>query len=114
MKASATPTPRPARPLQRPATWAAPDCVRGPDGRYYLFYNRGARPCLRGGGQRPAEGPFQYLTNVAFPDGTEPRTKLFDPGVLIDENGRVYLYTGFVPTPGSPWAPRGRTLQPWL
>lgn len=82
---------------------AAPDCVRGPDGRYYLFYNRGARnACEVAVSDRP-EGPFQYLTNVAFPDGTEPRTKLFDPGVLIDEDGRVYLYTGFVPTPGSPW-----------
>ena len=40
---------------------------------------------------------------MAFPDGTEPEAKLFDPGVLIDDDGRIYLYTGFVPTPGSPW-----------
>ena len=38
------------------------------------------------------------------PDGTEPGTKMFDPGVLVDEDGRVFLYIGFCPTPDFPWA----------
>ncbi|PWM58685.1 MAG: hypothetical protein DBX91_09040 [Subdoligranulum variabile] len=90
--------------IEESGNLAAPDCVQGPDGRYYLFYNRGARnACEVAVSDRP-HGPFRYLANVAFPDGTEPNAKLFDPGVLIDGDGRIYLYTGFVPTPDSPWA----------
>ncbi len=82
---------------------AAPDCAKGCDGRYYLYYNRGARNgCEVAVSDRP-QGPFRYLCNVAYPDGTEPDTKMFDPGVLVDTDGRVFLYVGFVPTPGSPW-----------
>ena len=29
---------------------------------------------------------------------------MFDPGVLVDEDGRVFLYIGFCPTPDFPWA----------
>ena len=81
---------------------AAPDCVQGIDGRYYLYYNRGARFACEVAVSDKPQGPFTYYGNVHFPDGSEPKAKLFDPGVLVDD-GRVYLYTGFVPTPGSPW-----------
>ncbi len=88
--------------LENAGNLAAPDCVRGLDGRYYLYYNRGAKnACEVAVSDRP-EGPFTYYGNVAFPDGSEPKAKLFDPGVLVDGEN-VYLYTGFVPTPGSPW-----------
>ncbi len=82
---------------------AAPDCVRGADGRYYLYYNRGVRNSCEIAVSDVPQGPFTYLTNVAFPDGTEPNTKMFDPGVLVDDDGRVFLYVGFCPTPDSPW-----------
>ena len=82
---------------------AAPDCARGVDGRYYLYYNCGARNGCEVAVSEKPQGPFHYLCNVTFPDGTEPNTKMFDPGVLIDDDGRVYLYVGFCPTPGSPW-----------
>lgn len=89
--------------VQEAGNLAAPDCAKGPDGRYYLYYNRGARfSCEVAVADRP-EGPFTFLSNVTFPDGSEPKAKLFDPGVLVDDNGRIYLYTGFCPTPGSPW-----------
>ena len=89
--------------LEEAGNLAAPDCVQGRDGRFYLYYNRGAKnACEVAVSDRP-QGPFEYLGNVAFPDGMEPAEKLFDPGVLIDDDGRIYLYTGFVPTPGSPW-----------
>lgn len=82
---------------------AAPDCVQGPDGRYYLYYNRGtSQACGVAVSDRP-QGPFTFLANVTFPDGTLPQTKMFDPGLLIDDDGRIYLFTAFVPTPGSPW-----------
>lgn len=82
---------------------AAPDCVQGRDGRYYLFYNRGARNACEVAVSDQPQGPFTYYGNVIFPDGSEPKAKLFDPGVLVDDDGSVYLYTGFVPTPESPW-----------
>lgn len=82
---------------------AAPDCVQGTDGRYYLYYNRGAKnSCEVAVSETPA-GPFSFLANVCFPDQSEPEGKQFDPGVLVDDDGRVYLFTGFVPTPDSPW-----------
>ncbi len=81
----------------------APDCVQGSDGRYYLYYNRGASDACGVAVSDKPQGPFTFLANVAFPDGSHPKTKMFDPGVLVDDDGRIYLFTGFVPTPGSPW-----------
>lgn len=89
--------------VEKDGNLAAPDCVQGTDGRYYLYYNRGAKQeCEVAVSDRP-QGPFSRLADVSFPDGSKPSAKLFDPGVLIDDDGRIYLYTGFVPTPGSPW-----------
>ncbi len=78
----------------------APDVVRGADGRYYLFYAfdfmglMGVAVC-----DEPA-GSYEFLGRVSWPDGTpygrRPGDGLpFDPGVLVDDDGRVYLYTGF-------------------
>ena len=90
--------------LEEGGNLAAPDCVQGPDGRYYLYYNRGKyAPCEVAVSDTP-QGPFTYLCNVTFPDGTMPATKMFDPGVLVDDDGRIYLYIGFCPTPDFPWA----------
>lgn len=78
----------------------APDVTRGPDGRYYLYYAldfrgaMGVAVC-----DRPA-GRYAFHGFVRFSDGHiwgsrsgEPFP--FDPGVLTDEDGRVYLYSGF-------------------
>lgn len=75
---------------------AAQDVVQGVDGRYYLYYNtNGQFICRVGVSDRP-EGPFHYYGDVQLPDGT-PYTayKMFDPGVLVDDDGSVYLYVGF-------------------
>lgn len=78
--------------LEEGGNLAAPDCARGADGRYYLYYNRGRFNACEVAVSDTPQGPFTYLCNVAFPDGTEPGTKMFDPGVLVDEDGRVFLY----------------------
>lgn len=81
----------------------APDVVQGPDGRYYLYYNRARRAeCGVAVAGRP-EGPFRFLGWVRDADG-KPFTgqMLFDPGVLVD-GGAVYLYTGFVPGADFPY-----------
>lgn len=75
---------------------AAPDVIRGPDGKYYLYYNtNGHMACHVGVSDRP-EGPFRYYGDVQWPGG-RPYTdyKMFDPGVLVDDDGKVYLYVGF-------------------
>ena len=89
----------------------APDVAKGPDGRYYLYYafdflgEMGVAVC-----DTPA-GEYQFYGKVHFPDGHiwgkrsgEPFP--FDPGVLVDDDGRVYLYSGFatkIPRVASRW-----------
>ena len=88
----------------------APDCVRGPDGRYYYYVTPCRRQeCAVAVSDSPG-GPFTFLSFVNYPDGT-PCTdqNLFDPGVLVDDDGRVYLYTGFVP--GLPREPQKRQVK---
>jgi len=78
----------------------APDCVQGNDGRYYLYYSAMGPnttpfgPMSVAVSEKP-EGPFDYLGDVQYPDGT-PVLKFLtnDPAVLSD-NGRVYLYYGW-------------------
>ena len=79
----------------------APDCVRGNDGRYYLYYclagNRG-----QGGYSNPIsvavsdepDGHYEYLGVVRNPDGTPlMRYACFDPAVINDD-GTIRLYYG--------------------
>ncbi len=77
----------------------APDVIRGRDGRYYLFYCLHMSPtvsvavCDKPCGKYEFYGHVHYANNVAY--GTRMQDVFnFDPGVLQDENGRVYLYTG--------------------
>ncbi|MDD3429498.1 MAG: family 43 glycosylhydrolase [Oscillospiraceae bacterium] len=74
----------------------APDVVQGPDGRYYLYY------CLRmvrefgvAVSDSPA-GPFSFYGHVHYTDGTVLSEYMpYDPSVLVDDDGSVYLYYGF-------------------
>ncbi len=80
----------------------APDCVQGNDGRYYLYYQLHALQCTCVAVSEKPEGPFEYYGCVKHPDGTPWGEKkgdsfAFDPGVLVDDDGKVYLYVGFSP-----------------
>lgn len=73
----------------------APDVVEK-DGKYYLYcFILFSKGCVAVS-DRP-EGPFQLLSKYEY-DGAE---ELFekgiftDPGVLVDDDGRVYVYCGF-------------------
>lgn len=75
---------------------AAPDVVRGPDGRYYLYFNTNRQKVCRVGVSDSPEGPFELIGVVRLPNGTPYEDyKMFDPGVLVDDDGRVYLFVGF-------------------
>ena len=74
----------------------APDVVQGADGRYYLYY------CLRMQQEfgvavsESPEGPFAFYGHIRRADGTLFTEGMpYDPAVLTDEDGKVYLYYGY-------------------
>ena len=78
----------------------APDVVQGRDGRFYLYYAFdfygmiGVAVC-----DEPA-GHYEFYGWVSYVDGTIWGRRKgdqfpFDPGVLVDDDGRVWLYSGF-------------------
>lgn len=89
----------PRMPRGQHEMWA-PDVVRGKDGRYYLFYcpddavkSIGVAVC-----DTPA-GRYMFHGVVRDSEGgiigeREGDTIPFDPGVFIDDDGEVYLYSG--------------------
>lgn len=78
----------------------APDVARGPDGRYYLYYAYDFLGAIGVAVCDTPDGQYQFYGHVHYADGTLlGRRKAdefpFDPGVLVDDDGRVYLYSGF-------------------
>ena len=79
----------------------APDVTRGPDGRYYLYYILDQLPVVSVAVCDTPAGRYQFYGYVRYSDGAklgeapgdEPQ---FDPAVL-EEDGIIYLYTGFCP-----------------
>lgn len=82
------------------ALWA-PDVCQGLDGKYYLYYcldflkEIGVAVC-----DEPA-GKYDFLGFVRWPDGralgTGDDTRQFDPGIFIDDDERIYLFSGNSP-----------------
>ena len=80
----------------------APDAVKGTDGRYYLYYCFPFYPEIGVAAADKPQGPYRYYGHVHYPadilGGAELREDMpFDPAVLVDDDGRVYLYYGFCP-----------------
>jgi len=93
----------------------APDVVQGTDGQYYLYYAfdflglMGVAVC-----DTPA-GQYEFLGHVRHGDGTLWGRRKgdhfpFDPGVLVDDDGRVWMYSGFS-NPVSPITTGGVALR---
>lgn len=79
----------------------APDVCRGNDGRYYLYYGLSFFPSISVAVCDEPAGEYKFYGYVKHPDGTKYGCKKgdffpFDPGV-INDNGRVWLYSGFSP-----------------
>lgn len=78
----------------------APDVVQGSDSRYYLYYSMSQDRITSVAVCDEPAGAFRFLGHVRHADGTPygrapGDTRCFDPAVLVDDDGRVYLYTGF-------------------
>ena len=93
------------------AMWA-PDLAQGPDGRYYLFYclanyNKiGVAVC-----DSPC-GKFKFLDYVHYDNGDvlgqrEEDLYTFDPGVFVDDDSKIYLFSGNAPMRPQNKKPKG-------
>ena len=83
------------------AMWA-PDVVRGPDGRYYLYYCLDFLPEIGAAVCDTPAGQYEFLGLVRHKDGTPLGTRegdliQFDPGIFVDDDGEIYLYSGNAP-----------------
>ena len=94
-------------PQNKDSKWVmnAPDVVQGQDGRYYLYYQISRYGTVSVAVSSSPSGPFEFYGYVRFKDGHSMGTKPgevygFDPGVLVDDDGRVFLYVGFSPDKG--------------
>ena len=78
---------------------AAPDMVQGPDGRFYLYYFMGGTKMISVAVCDEPAGKYEFYGYVKYSDGTPIGKKdepfQFDPGVFMDDDKRLYLYTGF-------------------
>lgn len=79
----------------------APDVCRGKDGKYYLYYFIGYNGIISVAVCDTPAGKYEFLGFVRYKDGTPVGKKKeplqFDPGVFVDDDGKIYLYTGFGP-----------------
>lgn len=78
----------------------APDCVRGNDGRYYLYYFAAGPNTTPFGPMSVAvsdcpEGPFEYLGDVRYPDGKPMLRYLTNDPAVLNDDGHIYLYYGW-------------------
>ena len=78
----------------------APDCVRGTDGKYYLYYSFDFHNRINVACCDTPDGKFEYCGYVKHKDG-KPYGKgksdimCFDPAAFVDDDKRVYLYSGY-------------------
>lgn len=86
----------------------APDVAVGPDGRYYLYYGLDYVGKISVAVCDTPAGKYEFYGMVHYEneDGSEKELTeylLYDPAVLVDDDGKVYLYYGFCPSFPIPW-----------
>lgn len=78
----------------------APDCVRGNDERYYLYYVamgpnvRNFGPISVAVSNKP-EGPFEYYGDVRYKDNSPVLKFMNNDPTVINDNGKIRLYYGW-------------------
>ena len=80
----------------------APDVVQGADGRYYMYYSMSGSSIMSVAVCDTPAGVYKYYGDVVDRDGKPVGYFAgdyiqFDPSIFIDDNGRIYLYSGFAP-----------------
>ena len=80
----------------------APDVVKGADGRFYLYYSMAHSSRMSVAVCNTPAGHYEYYGDVKTSDGRiygidKGDMLQFDPGVFADDDGNVYLYSGFCP-----------------
>ena len=83
------------------AMWA-PDVVKGLDGRYYLYYCLDYLPEIGVAVCDSPAGQYEFLGFVQHADGSLLGRRKgdliqFDPGIFIDDDRTIYLYSGNAP-----------------
>lgn len=78
----------------------APDCTQGADGRYYLYFCFDFQNKVNVLVSNTPDGPFRYYGEVRHPNGTlygqgKDDIMCFDPAIFRDDDGSVYLYSGY-------------------
>lgn len=81
----------------------APD-VAEHGGKYYLYYGLDSSIAISVAVSDRPEGPYSFYGNVHHKDGQilglkEGDAQQFDPGIFVDDDGKIYLYSGFSTTP---------------
>lgn len=87
---------------RKPKAYYAPDCIQGPDGKYYLYYSVTGSGVIGVASSSSPAGPFEFYDYVHYRDHTilgKKKTDVFqfDPGIYV-EGEDVYLYSGFCPS----------------
>lgn len=80
-------------------SYYAPDVVRGSDGRFYMYYSIEDSYVISVAVCDEPVGKYQFLGHVKDHAGHVLGSAVgdayqFDPAVLIDDDGRIYLYSG--------------------
>lgn len=89
--------------FEEAGSFQAPDCINY-NGKYYLYVNRmKSSRCDIAVSDSPL-GPFKDYGFVQNKDGSPFDLRFFDPAIFIDDDNRIYLYTGFCPNKESRFA----------
>ena len=80
----------------------APDVAKGKDGRYYLYYSVAHSSIISVAVCDTPAGQYEYLGDVHDKSGhvigsTAGDYYQFDPGIFVDDDGRIFLFSGFCP-----------------
>lgn len=94
----------------------APDVVRGKDGKFYMYYCCSFNPEIGVAVSDSPAGPFTFYGHVRYPKSILNGKTLhegfpFDPGVLVDDDGRCYLYYGFSPAQKKKLPPKEELME---
>ena len=78
----------------------APDVQQGLDDRFYLYYALDDTGIMSVAVCDTPAGKYSYYGSVQYPNGEiigekEGDIHQFDPGIFIDDDERIYLYSGF-------------------